>query len=100
MKLEFHPAARDELLAAVDFYESAVSGLGNRFFVAVRVAVERALAHPQSGALHRRSRRLLISDFPYDLVYEAQDATLTIPRGGASTPSPWLLARARQEVNQ
>ena len=78
MKLEFHPAARDEFRAAVEFYESAVPGLGSRFLLAVRSAAERALAHPLSGALRGSSRRLLVGGFPYDLVYEVLPSVLRI----------------------
>ena len=35
MILGFHPAARDEFLAAAEYYETAVPGLGGRFLVAV-----------------------------------------------------------------
>ena len=33
MRLEFHPSARDEFVAASDYYDAAVSGLGNRLLI-------------------------------------------------------------------
>jgi hypothetical protein len=36
VKLEFHPAAAEEFAAAAEYYEAAVSGLGNRFLVVVQ----------------------------------------------------------------
>jgi hypothetical protein len=35
MILEFHPAARDEFIAAAEYYETAAPDLGGRFLVAV-----------------------------------------------------------------
>lgn len=78
MTIEFHPAARDEFRAAVEFYEAAVPGLGGRFFLAVRAAADRALAHPQSGSSRGTARRLIVGGFPYDLVYEALPSVLRI----------------------
>ena len=78
MTVEFHAAAKDEFLAAVDFYESAVLGLGSRFFLAVRHAIDLALAHPHAGSSRGTTRRLLVADFPYDVVYELHPAVVRI----------------------
>lgn len=40
MKLEFHPAASEEFIAAVEYYEAALPGLGRRFLLAVRKTIE------------------------------------------------------------
>ncbi len=79
MKLVFHPAARDEFVAAAEYYSTAVSGLGDRFLVAVRRASQLVLAHPEAGG--RRDgdvRRMLISGFPYDLVYRVRADALEV----------------------
>jgi hypothetical protein len=64
VRLQFHPAAREEFLAAADYYDAAVPGLGDRFLVAVRRTTDLALAHPDVGARRGPARRLLLAAFP------------------------------------
>lgn len=45
MRLIFHPEAREEFLAAAEYYDSAVPGLGSRFLVAVRRTTDIILEH-------------------------------------------------------
>ena len=79
MTRHFHPAARDELVATVDYYEEALPGLGLRCRDAVLAAVGRAEAYPNSGRQGLAgSRRHLISGFPYDLVYRMRGEVLEI----------------------
>ncbi len=78
MTLTFHPAARDEFVAAAEYYEAAVSGLGGRFQVAVQRTTEIALAHPEAGSLRLGTRRLPVSGFPYDVVYRVRGASLEV----------------------
>ena len=79
MILEFHPAAQDEFLAAADYYETAVPGLGNRFLLAVRRTAEIALQHPDSGSRRGSSaRQLVVIGFPYDVVYRVRDEVVSI----------------------
>lgn len=42
LRFAFHPEVRAELFADVDWYEERQSGLGERFEVAVRAAVDAA----------------------------------------------------------
>jgi hypothetical protein len=59
MILEFHPAARDEFVAAAEYYETAVPGLGDRFLVAVKrddVVSVLAVAHHHRRPGYWRSR--------------------------------------------
>jgi plasmid stabilization system protein ParE len=78
--LEFHPAARDELLAAVDYYEAALPGLGRRFRDAVEHATAVVLAHVEAGV--RRGppdvRRLVVVGFPYDVVYRRRGDVIQV----------------------
>jgi plasmid stabilization system protein ParE len=78
VKLVFHPAARDEFIAAAEYYDAAVPGLGDRFLVAVRRATDLALSYPEAGALRGPARRLLVPGFPYDVVYRVRDETLEV----------------------
>ena len=77
--LTFHPAAREEFLAAVDDYEAAAPGLGRRFLVAVREAAALLGAHPNAGSPRSPSaRRLVVQGFPFDLIYQVHREGLTI----------------------
>ena len=49
MKLQFHPTAAEEFGAAVEYYEAAVPGLGNRFLLAVREATNLAVERQRQG---------------------------------------------------
>jgi plasmid stabilization system protein ParE len=80
VRLLFHPAAREEFVAAAEYYDAAAPGLGGRFLVAVRRATELALAHPEAGAPRGSAgvRRVLVSGFPYDVVYRVRDDGLEV----------------------
>lgn len=76
---QFHPAARDELVETVTFYESARTGLGAQFRDAVRATLERVDKTPTIG---RRTSdgywRALVSGFPYDVVYRVRGEILDV----------------------
>lgn len=79
MRVSFHPAARDEFVAAAQYYDHAVPGLGDRFLVAVRRAIELAVAHPAAGSVRiAQARRLLVHGFPYDVVYQVEQDELQV----------------------
>ena len=71
---EFHPEARAELFADVDWYDAREPGLGERFELAVRAAVDTAADSPEAWAAwpgweHEpvvRSKG--VNDFPYRVV--------------------------------
>jgi hypothetical protein len=50
MKLEFHPEAEQEFIAAAFRYESEVFGLGQRFYVEVNAATAVLLQYPDIGS--------------------------------------------------
>lgn len=78
MILTFHPAARDEFVAAVEYYEAAMPGLGNRFQHAVRRTTDLALLHPEAGTPRGVARRLPVSGFPYDAVYRIRGEVIEV----------------------
>ena len=90
MKVEFHPAARDELVAAADYYDGAVPGLGDRFLVAVRHTIDLALAHPEAGAPQRSARRLLVIGFR--MTFSIVCAKM------CSRSSPWRISIAARVI--
>jgi len=79
VRVSFHPEARDEFIAAAEYYDHAVPGLGDRFLVAVRRAIELAVAHPAAGSVRTgTARRLLVHGFPYDVVYQVEQDELQV----------------------
>ena len=73
MRLEFHPEARDEFIAAADYYNAAVPGLGDRFLLAVQRTTDMVLRHPTAGTPRSaNARRRLGTGFPYDVVYQVR----------------------------
>ncbi len=47
---DFHPEARAELFAGVDWYDEREDGVGAHFEVAVREAIDAAVDSPESWA--------------------------------------------------
>ncbi len=79
-----HPSAGSELLAAAEYYEGLVPGLGHEFMIRVAEAVRSIGAGPESwppvadagggGVARRRSVRT----FPYSVVYIHHRAEIVI----------------------
>jgi plasmid stabilization system protein ParE len=72
---EFHPEARAEFDAALEYYELVRPGLGSAFLAEVQAATEYAQRLPQAGSpVSDELRRTFIRRFPYYLLY-ATEAT-------------------------
>ena len=79
MKLHFHPRAKEDLDAAVGYYENCRSGLGLEFAEEVSAAVARISEFPNAwAALSQNARRCLVNRFPYGVVYQIKSGTLRI----------------------
>lgn len=79
----FHPEARAEFVADVDWYDSREVGVSERFEMAVRGAIDAAIDSPESwAAWHRWDRQPVVRSkgvgFPYRIVYFVTDELLTI----------------------
>jgi plasmid stabilization system protein ParE len=63
--------ASEELTAAVAWYERQRPGLGRQFYEATLATVDRILDNPEAGPIFGASptRRMLVSGFPYQVVY-------------------------------
>ena len=89
LELRFHPEARAELLADVKWYDDREFGLGGRFGLAVRSAVDAAAQSPDSWAIwpgwdrEPAVRSKGVGDFPYRVVYVD---TKRVPDSGRRCP--------------
>lgn len=71
MKLEFHPEAEQEFVAAAFRYETEVPGLGQRFYAEVNAATAVLLQYPDIGSpIEDDLRKFVLEQFPYDLIYD------------------------------
>lgn len=81
---DLHPEAQAELVADVDWYDERAVGVGERFEIAVRAAIDAAVDSPESWAVwpgwEREPvvRSKGVSDFPYRIVYLVHDDLLVI----------------------
>ena len=79
MKAEFHPAAAEELSAAVLMYESLAAGLGIDLNAEVRRLTVLLCATPRIGEpLDERHRRFPLQRFPFGLIYRADGESLRV----------------------
>lgn len=79
MRIEFHPAALQELIDTVRYYETHLPGLGTDF----KNEVDRSLGllneNPDiGGVVEAPYRRLLLDRFPFAVIYRAGESTLRI----------------------
>lgn len=73
MRILFAPEARAEFDSAERYYEQQVPGLGLRFRHEVRAALQRLRRWPLAAPVERGEvRRLLLSRFPYKLLYAVE----------------------------
>ena len=78
-RVEFHPEAQAEFIAAARFFEGKAEGLGLDFIDMVQRASLRLLQFPHSGRpVSRRVRRLLVPRFFYGLLYRVETGRIFI----------------------
>lgn len=72
--------AREEFSAGVRWYEEQRPGLGAEFFDAVVQATSLIQAQPEVGSLSRdrRTRRVVMHRFPYQIVYRLTEDEIVI----------------------
>jgi hypothetical protein len=79
MRVEFATAAREELIASIEYYELQQPGLGLTFSEQVHAAIERIIELPAGWTpLDSTFHRCLIKQFPYALIYTVLDQVLII----------------------
>jgi toxin ParE1/3/4 len=73
--LSIHSDASAELTEAVRWYETKRSGLGGDLLDEVATAIDGVAENPEAGSsmsADHKTRRLLVSRFPYQLVYRVR----------------------------
>ena len=79
MKSAFHPEAKEEFLAAIDFYNDSAPGLGIEFAAEVYAAVELIEAFPAMWPeVTFEIHRCLVRRFPYALLYAIEKDRIMI----------------------
>jgi plasmid stabilization system protein ParE len=79
MNYAFHPEARAELDAAVDYYNGCQSELGLDFAKEVYTAIQNVLAYPEAWTpLSKNTRRCLVHRFPYGVIYQRAGETIRV----------------------
>lgn len=75
----FSPEAREELLEAIEYYESESPGLGAAFLSTVQEGLDQLLEFPESAPiLYGRVRRKVLNRFPYNLLYSLRAQEIRI----------------------
>ena len=69
-----HPEAREEFLAAIDYYNNAEPGLGMDFYTEVESAIALVETYPDMWTdIGGNIRRCLVRRFPYAILYSKED---------------------------
>jgi ParE toxin of type II toxin-antitoxin system, parDE len=75
----YHPDARAELIEQIAYYESASTGLGDRFLSQIIKALNVAGTFPQSGFPYvAETRRVFPKDFKFSLAYYETENELVV----------------------
>ena len=91
--VRFAKHARAELLSQTAYYEQLQQGLGARFRAEVEATAQRAAAYPLHGKPSAcGTRRRLVSDFPFSVIYTAADYGVLVHAVADSRrlPEYWL----------
>jgi hypothetical protein len=79
--LRIHPFASIELAESIRWYESKCVGLGGELLGEVGKTIDRLTQNPETGhpiSLDQKTRRLLVSRFPYQVVYRLRPDEVVI----------------------
>ncbi|MDY6990629.1 MAG: type II toxin-antitoxin system RelE/ParE family toxin [Thermodesulfobacteriota bacterium] len=89
----FDPDARAEFLAAIQYYEDCRQGLGRRFRLVVESATRSIAEAPfRYRVVQPPFRRLLLTKFPYALIYTIEPDHIRVVAVAHTkrTPGFWL----------
>ena len=91
--VRFTRHARAEFLAQIAYYEEQQVSLGAKFRAEVEAAAQRAVAFPLHGKpAAGGTRRRLVTDFPFSVVYTASDEGVLIHAAADARrhPDDWV----------
>jgi len=72
MRVEYHPAAAEDLNGATDHHNERQAGLGDALRVEVYGAIERIAQNPnQHRVVENEIRRCFVHRFPYSVLFRA-----------------------------
>jgi plasmid stabilization system protein ParE len=75
----FLSPAESELVAAAEYYDRAVPGLGLEFLNEVERTIGRILHHPEAWTkITQQHRRCRTRRFPYAIIYAVENETIII----------------------
>ncbi len=79
MKFAFHPEARAEFFAAIEYYENCEPGLGSDFAIEVHSIIENIISFPNAWPIIEDDlRRCQVRRFPYCLIYSHEGGVIFI----------------------
>jgi plasmid stabilization system protein ParE len=79
VQVRYLTPARDEFLAALEFYEREAPGLGADFDAEVREVGSRLVEYPNIGSpFGDGTRRVLLQGFPFSLIYEVAASEILV----------------------
>ncbi len=79
LNYRFHIDAAKELADAIDYYNICSEGLGAKFLTEVTKGIDNILSYPQAWQkISQRTRRYLLNNFPYGLIYSHEKNMITI----------------------
>ncbi|MBL8029540.1 MAG: type II toxin-antitoxin system RelE/ParE family toxin [Fibrobacteres bacterium] len=79
MSFVFHPAAAEELSAAIEWYNTNAIGLGTEFLSEIEEAIDRIISFPQLWPLvNNNYRRCLTGRFPFAIIYRINNDVIQI----------------------
>jgi plasmid stabilization system protein ParE len=92
MKSRFHEAADAELSEAIRYYDAKATGLGDRFFAAVKAATRRIEEFPEiAPVIEHGVRAKVVQSFPYRLMYvlDRDELFIVALAHGSRRPGYW-----------
>jgi plasmid stabilization system protein ParE len=92
LPLDFHPAVRDEVDDAHDWYEQRQPGLGRDFLDEVQRVLAEITANPaRYGYAHGQVREGLLNQFPYAVYYRVLPTRIRVlaVHHTARDPASW-----------
>lgn len=92
MRCRYAPGVLDEVAEAIEYLEGERPGLGQHFYRSLESTLLFIEAFPNAApAVYLNARRVVVRDFPYNVIYEPRGDLLLIIAvlHGARDPEKW-----------